>query len=170
VKAEEYYRKALTFGETSSIYFNLGVACDKLNKKDEMEADLKKAIALDSSNHLALNYLGYSYLLADKNIKEALSLIEKANKLDPDNGAYIDSLGWAYYKLGKYNAAKKLLERAVQIEDDPEVMEHLGFLYYSIHDYTKAILWWSKSLERTGKKEIRDMIDKVRGTIQSTVP
>ncbi|HPP67305.1 MAG TPA: tetratricopeptide repeat protein, partial [bacterium] len=96
--AELYYKKTLRFAETSMVWFSLGITYDKLNKKEETEDCMRKAIKMDETNHLALNYLGYFMLIENKNTDEALSLIQKAVRLDPDNGAYLDSLGWAYYK------------------------------------------------------------------------
>ncbi|HOL49557.1 MAG TPA: tetratricopeptide repeat protein, partial [bacterium] len=93
-EAEIYYKRALMIKETSEIWFNLGVVYDKMNKKNEMEQCIRKAIQIDPKNHLALNYLGYSLLLENKNIDEAFQLIQQAVRLDPDNGAYLDSLGW----------------------------------------------------------------------------
>ncbi|MGB9643016.1 MAG: tetratricopeptide repeat protein, partial [Candidatus Ratteibacteria bacterium] len=73
-EAEIYYKRALMIKETSETWFNLGLVYDKMNKKVEMEQCMRKAIQLDPNNHLALNYLGYSFLLENKNIDEAFQL------------------------------------------------------------------------------------------------
>ena len=72
-------------------------------------------------------------------------MIKKANELDPENGAYLDSLGWAYYKMKQYGDAEKYLLKSEETENDPEVMEHIGYLYYKLNDYMKAIYWWTRS-------------------------
>ncbi|HOC03437.1 MAG TPA: hypothetical protein PKK91_08165, partial [bacterium] len=113
-------------------------------------------------NHLALNYLGYSMLIEDKNIDEAFTLIQKAVTLEPENGAYLDSLGWAYYKKGKYKLAEKYLIKAEKKEFDPEIYEHLGYVYYSMNNPIKAIYWWARCLEFTPKQEISEMIEKAK--------
>jgi tetratricopeptide (TPR) repeat protein len=163
--AETYYRRALMIKETSSGWFNLGIIYDRMNKKNEMEQCMRKAIELDRKNHLALNYLGYSFLLEDKNIDEAFNLIQQAVNLDPENGAYLDSLGWAYYKKGNYKMAEKYLVMAEEKEKDPEIYEHLGYLYYKLNDPVKAIYWWARSLEIAPKDEVEKMIETAKNQI-----
>jgi len=87
-------------------------------------------LAREPDNPTALNFLGY--LLADhnRNLQEAVGLIRRALELDPDNGAFLDSLGWAYYRLGRLEDARQLLERAVRVSGgDPVIHEHLGDVY-----------------------------------------
>ena len=89
-----------------------------------------KCSATDPQNSMALNYLGY--MLADRGTKleEALGMIKKALELDPSNGAYLDSIGWAYFRLGKYEMAEESLVKASQrMGSDPTVQDHLGDLY-----------------------------------------
>ena len=160
--AETYFKKALKFGENSMLWFNLGITYDKLDRKKEMEECMRKSIELDKTNHLALNYLGYSMLIEDKNIDEAFTLIQKAVTLEPENGAYLDSLGWAYYKKGKYKLAEKYLIKAEKKEFDPEIYEHLGYVYYSMNNPIKAIYWWARCLEFMPKQEISEMIEKAK--------
>jgi len=161
-EAEIYYKRALMIKETSETWFNLGVVYDKMNKKDEMEKCIRKAIQMDPKNHLALNYLGYSLLLEDKNIDEAFELIQQAVHLNPDNGAYLDSLGWAYYKKNNYKLAENFLLKAQKKESDPEIFEHLGYLYYKMKNPVKAIYWWARAQELSQKPEISNMIDVAR--------
>ena len=88
-------------------------------------------IAGDPHNATALNYLGY--MLADRGLRldEAIGLIKKAVALDPQNGAYLDSLGWAYYKQGNYDLAEENLRRASEkIGNDATIQDHLGELYF----------------------------------------
>ncbi len=165
--AEVYFRRALKFGENSMLWFNLGITYDKLNRKADMEECMRKSIKIDGTNHLALNYLGYSLLLENKNIDEALALIQKAIKIEPENGAYLDSLGWAYYKKGKYKLAEKYLTAAERKELDPEIYEHLGYLYYRMNDPVRAIYWWIRCLELTPKQEISEMVKKAKQQISS---
>jgi tetratricopeptide (TPR) repeat protein len=96
-------------------------------------------------------------------------MIKKACKIEPDNGAYLDSLGWAYYKMGDYKNAKKYLEKAVKLEKDPEIYEHLGYLYFQLKDYEKSILYFSKVYEQTGKKEIQEMIEKAKIMLKNEI-
>ncbi|MCM8821272.1 MAG: tetratricopeptide repeat protein [Candidatus Omnitrophica bacterium] len=163
--AEIYYKRALMIKEEPSLWFNLGIIYDRMGNKKEMEKCMRRVIELDKNHHLALNYLGYSFLLEDKNIDEALKMIQKAVKLDPDNGAYLDSLGWAYYKKGNYKMAEKFLNMAKEKETDPEIFEHLGYLYYKKNDNIRAIYWWARAQEISPKKEISQMIEKAKLSI-----
>ncbi|MCM8764357.1 MAG: tetratricopeptide repeat protein [Candidatus Omnitrophica bacterium] len=161
-EAEIYYKRALMIKEEPTIWFNLGVIYDRMRNKNEMEKCMRRVIGLDKNHHLALNYLGYSFLLEDKNIDEALNMIQKAVKLDPSNGAYLDSLGWAYYKKGNYKMAEKFLNMAKEKETDPEIFEHLGHLYYKKNDDVRAIYWWIRAQEISPKEEISQMIERTK--------
>src|ERR671935_3330024 len=93
----------------------------------------KRVLSMEPQNSMALNYLGY--MLADRGVRleEALGYIKKAVQLDPQNGAYLDSLGWAYFKLGNYDLAEENLRKASQrIGNDATVQDHLGELYQKL--------------------------------------
>ena len=84
-------------------------------------------LADDPKNAMTLNYLGYMLADRDTRLEEALGYIRRAVALDPQNGAYLDSLGWAYYKLGNYDLAEENLRRASErINNDPTVHQHLA--------------------------------------------
>ena len=96
---------------------------------------------------MTLNYLGY--MLADRGTKleEALGMIKKALELDPSNGAYLDSIGWAYFRLGKYEMAEESLVKASQrMGSDPTVQDHLGDLYQKTGRLKLAITHWERAL------------------------
>jgi tetratricopeptide (TPR) repeat protein len=95
-----------------------------------------------------MNYLGY--MLADRNVRldEAYQLIQKAVDMSPDNGAYLDSLGWVYFRQGKLTEAEGLLLRAVDLTgQDPTVHEHLGEVYYKLGKTKEAIAQWTASVK-----------------------
>ena len=103
---------------------------------------METAIKLDPHHADALNYLGYSY--ADRGIKmdQALLLTKQAVALKPDNGYYVDSLGWAYFKSGMLTEALAELKRAAAlVGDDPVIYEHLGDIYAKMAtiEYDKAL-------------------------------
>jgi tetratricopeptide (TPR) repeat protein len=107
----------------------------------------KKVLASDPEHASALNYLGY--MLADQNMKldEALGYIKRAVDLDPANGAYLDSLGWVYFRLGKYDLAEENLVKASQkINTDPTVHDHLGDLYQKTGRLKLAATNWERAL------------------------
>ena len=109
-------------------------------------------LADDPKNAMALNYLGY--MLADRGtrVEEALGYIRRAVALDPQNGAYLDSLGWAYYKLGNYDLAEENLRRASErIGNDPTVQQHLGELYQKTGRLKLATTHFERALEEWNK-------------------
>jgi tetratricopeptide (TPR) repeat protein len=109
-------------------------------------------LANDPQNSMTLNYLGY--MLADRGVKleEALGLIKKAVELEPSNGAYLDSLGWAYYRLGKYDQAEEQLVKASQrIGTDPTVHDHLGDVYQKTGRLKLAVAHWERAVAEWNK-------------------
>jgi Flp pilus assembly protein TadD len=107
---------------------------------------------------MTLNYLGY--MLADKGVRlpEALKMIRKAVELEPTNGAYLDSLGWAYFKLGQYEMAEDNLRQAVDRDQtDPTVHEHLGDLYEKTGRIRQAAAQWALSLDQYAKSAPADV-------------
>ena len=101
---------------------------------------------------MALNYLGY--MLADRGTRldEALGYIRRAVALDPQNGAYLDSLGWVYYKMGNYELAEENLRRASErMGDDPTIHDHLGELYLKTGRLKLAATHWERSLDEWNK-------------------
>ena len=129
------------------IWFLRGSTYEREKKYADAERLFRKVLASDPQHAQALNYLGY--MLADQNTKleEALALIKKAVELDPANGAYMDSLGWAYYRLGKYDLAEENLVKASQkINTDPTVHSHLGDLYQKTGRLKQAATHWERAL------------------------
>ena len=129
--AEEYINKALELASRQEdrdyVIFVQGSIYERQKKYDLAEESFKKVLADDPKNAMALNYLGY--MLADRGtrVEEALGYIRRAVALDPQNGAYLDSLGWAYYKLGNYDLAEENLRRASErIGNDPTVHRASG--------------------------------------------
>ncbi len=126
----------------------LGALLDRKGKNAEAETELREAIRLDPRSAEALNYLGYSLADRGERLDEALALIQSALKLDPWNGAYLDSLGWAYMKLGRVEDARDPLERAArEFPRDPAVLEHLGDYYERSGDLGRAKIYWRRALE-----------------------
>jgi tetratricopeptide (TPR) repeat protein len=113
-------------------------------------------------------------LLADKGIRleEAKGLIEKALAVDPENGAYLDSIGWVYFKLLDYEKAREYLEKAVLNMDSSEeenyvIYDHLGDTYQKLGLRSKAIDAWKKALELKYMEEIRQKLENVERVIDN---
>jgi tetratricopeptide (TPR) repeat protein len=147
------------------VWFLRGSTFERDKHYPEAEAQFKKVLASDPDHASALNYLGY--MLADQNMKleEAVGYIKHAVDLDPSNGAYLDSLGWAYFRLGKYEQAEdNLLKASQKINTDPTVHDHLGDLYQKTGRLKLAATNWERALtewNRTIAAEV-DPADQAR--------
>ena len=106
---------------------------------------MKRAIEIDPGHHPSLNYLGYFYAEKGIRLKEAERLLRRALYFQPNQPAYLDSLGWIYYKQGRLKRAKKYLEKAAKKEKDWEIYKHLGDLYLKMGEEERANNYWEKS-------------------------
>src|SRR5208282_6054534 len=166
-KAERIFQDALKlFPDNVDLFFNMAVLFEKTGKFDDMVTALKRAIELDPKNAEALNYLGYSYADKGINLKEALSLVQKATELKPDSGYIVDSLGWVYFKMGRLEEALETLKKAVNlVKDDPVLNEHLGDVYEAMGKYADALNAWNASLRYDSKEE--GLKERVEAKIKS---
>jgi tetratricopeptide (TPR) repeat protein len=133
--------------DKKDVWFLRGSTFEREKHYAEAEEQFKKVLASDPQHAPALNYVGY--MLADQNMKleEALGYIKRAVDLDPANGAYLDSLGWAYFRLGKYELAEEnLLKASQKINTDPTVHDHLGDLYQKTGRLKLAATNWERAL------------------------
>jgi len=126
---------------------------------------LEKAIEFNPRSARSMNYLGYLYTERNINIDEAYRLIKTALDLEPDNGAYLDSLGWVYFRKGEFEEALKYLLLAEERLDesgapDSVVFEHIGDTYEKIGNIRKAVLYWEKSIGMEKNSEIESKIKK----------
>lgn len=129
------------------IKFQKATVYERQKNYDRAETLFKELLQENASNATVLNYLGY--MLADRGVRldEAVRYIKEALAIDPKNGAYLDSLGWAYFKLNDLkNAEKYLLEADEIVKNDPTIVDHLGDLYYKIGDLQKAEGYYMKSV------------------------
>jgi tetratricopeptide (TPR) repeat protein len=143
-KAEQLSTKA---DDKEYIWFLRGSTFERAKRYPEAEEQFKKVLASDPEHASALNYLGY--MLADQNMKleEAIGYIKRAVDIDPSNGAYLDSLGWAYFRLGKFEMAEdNLLKASQKINTDPTVHDHLGDLYLKTGRLKLAATNWERAL------------------------
>ncbi len=158
VASAEAYSKAieLSGGEAPSdwrFYYVRGIAYERAKMWPEAEADFLKALELNPDQPQVLNYLGYSWIDMDMHLERALEMIEKAVEAQPQDGYIIDSLGWAFYKLGRIDEAVETLERAVMLlPNDPEINDHLGDAYWKAGRKLEAQFQWNvaKSVDAVG--------------------
>ena len=145
---DEAEKLATTGDEKEAIYFMRGAMFEKMKVLDRSEAEFRKVLEINPKSASALNYLGY--MLADRNVRlnEALDLIKLAVEQEPNNGAYLDSLGWVYFRLGQMEQAETYLLRALQsTAKDPTVNDHLGDVYFKLGRLKDAISQWEVSLK-----------------------
>lgn len=129
------------------IYYTRGIAHERLGHMDVAESDMRKALELNPDRPEVLNYLGYAFVDANRNLDEALSMIERAVAARPDDGYIIDSLGWALYRMGRFDEALEPMERAAEIEAvDPIVNDHLGDVYWVVGRQREAAFQWRRAL------------------------
>ena len=148
-KAEQLSTKA---EDKEQVYFLRGDAYEHEKKYDQAEAEFKKILATDPQSASTLNYLGYMNADRDVRLEEALNYIKQAVSLEPTNGAYLDSLGWAYFKLGKYDLAEENLAKAtLRMGSDPTVQDHLGDLYQKTGRLKLAAAHWERAVEEWNK-------------------
>lgn len=153
---EERYGRSIVFLEQVTAaeeaplqaLFWLGAAYERTGRHAEAERRFRSFLAEQPDSAPALNYLGYMWAELGQNLDEAVELVERAISLDPDNGAYIDSLGWAYYQMGRYEEARTELERAAElVGDDPVVLEHLGDVYSALGASREAADAYRRALD-----------------------
>jgi tetratricopeptide (TPR) repeat protein len=148
-EAEPVWTEAVgRFPGVGGLGLDLAFCREQLGDLDGSESAVRDVLKHEPQNPSALNFLGY--LLADHNrkLEEAQALIERAVEADPDNGAFLDSLGWVYYRLGRFQEAREKLERAVQITGDAVVLEHLGDVYKDMKLFDLARDQYARALGR----------------------
>ena len=166
--ADNYNQAVAQIGATPnrthwSIFYQRGIAFERLKQWDKAEPDFLKALELNPDQPQVLNYLGYSWVDMNINLEKGLNMIKKAVDLRPDDGFIVDSLGWAYYRMGKFDEAVKQLEHAVELkESDATINDHLGDAYWRVGRKLEAGFQWKRSLlakpEPEDAKRIQDKL------------
>jgi len=161
--------------ENDRHYFTLGVFLSQAGKTRESEEAIRKAIELNPDNADALNYLGYAMTENGKDLNEALRLIQKAVKLDPSSGYFIDSLGWVFFKMGRLEEAHEQLAKAAElVPSDAVILEHLAIVQNAIGKKREALQtlfkakeFSSESTEEGVEERIVDLIEKLESEFDS---
>ncbi len=150
---ERGLKKVTDSSGIDQLMFGLGIAYEQNGNFDKSVKEFKNLIKRNPQYHQAMNYLGYSLADRGKNLDYARNLIERAVTMVPDNAAYLDSYGWVYYRLGEYDKALKHFLKAVELDRDPVIFDHLGDTYQAIGDTSTARVWWEKSIELDPENE-----------------
>ncbi|UCG93382.1 MAG: tetratricopeptide repeat protein [candidate division WOR-3 bacterium] len=128
--------------------------CERIDKKDEAFETFQRIVELDTANAVALNYVGYTYAERNENLDYALELVNKALTIEENNGYYIDSRGWVYYQMGRYEDALKDLKRAADLTPDAVILEHLGDVYMKLDNLDEARATYERALEQDPENEV----------------
>ena len=153
------------------MFYARAMAKEKLKRLDESEADIQTALKLSPEQPELLNYLGYSWVDRGRNIPQALTMLEKARALRPYDGYIVDSVGWAYYKLGRYDDAAKTLEAAVLlVPGDSTINDHLGDALWRAGRHIDARFQWNHALTFSDDETDKTAIERKLKTGLSEKP
>jgi tetratricopeptide (TPR) repeat protein len=146
------YTAALDLVDTSQsrywfVHYTRAICYHDIDDWPPAEADFRRALELNPGQPEVLNYLGYSLVEQRRNLDEALGMIEEAVAARPDSGYIVDSLGWVYYRLGRFEEAVDPMERAVSLlPTDPIINDHLGDVYWMVGRQREARFQWERAL------------------------
>ena len=178
--AVKQFQEGIQHNPTNAdLHFNLGTTYDKLDRFEDVVREMERTLSLEPEHADALNYLGYSYADRGVEVEKALKLTQRAVELKPNNGYYVDSLGWALFKVGRSTEALAAIDRALSlVSDDPVIFEHLGEIYLEREELEKAQKAWARSIEldTTNERLIKRFREQGFGdptpptTLQSELP
>ncbi len=151
-----------------NLFFARAVAFERAKQWPKAERDFRMALKLRPDQPAVLNYLAYSWVDRKENLKEALAMLRKAVRLRPRDGAIIDSLGWAYYRLGQFSRSVRILERAVTLSPrNWEINDHLGDAYWRTGRVTEARHQWRRAQSMQPDKSV---LIKIKEKLQRGLP
>ncbi|WP_454617309.1 tetratricopeptide repeat protein [Bradyrhizobium cenepequi] len=149
-------------------YYYRGICEERSKQWTKAEADMRKALEMQPEQPHVLNYLGYSWIDQGINLDEGMKMIKRAVEQRPDDGYIVDSLGWAYYRIGNYDEAVKQLERAIDLKpEDPTINDHLGDAYWRVGRTLEAKFQWAHA--RDLKPEAEEL-PKIEAKIENGLP
>ncbi len=173
-EAADAYTQALdiTGGDSRAdwrFYYVRGIAYERNKEWPKAESDFQRALELNPNQPQVLNYLGYSWVDQGMHLDDALGMIETAVAAAPNDGYIIDSLGWAFYRLGRFDEAVQVLEQAVQLlPNDPEINDHLGDAYWRVGRKMEARFQWNVAAYVDEEGEVRERVaPKLQGGLDA---
>jgi tetratricopeptide (TPR) repeat protein len=175
--AAQTYTRALALskspgrGDWTTYYFR-GVSHERSKQWPLAEADFQKALELFPDQPLVLNYLGYSWVDQGVNLDEAFKMLRRAVSLRPDDGYIVDSLGWAYYRLGRFEDALRELERAIELKpSDPVINDHLGDAYWKVGRTLEARFQWNHARDlNPDPEDLPKILRKIEFGLEEETP
>jgi tetratricopeptide (TPR) repeat protein len=162
---------ARTFPKDSNTLYQLADMYKDADRLPDAEKSLRQLLTVEPTNANAMNYLGYLLALRGERLDEAIDLVSKALSREPNNGAFLDSLGWAYFRKGDLGEAEKYLgQAATQLPRNSEVQDHLGDVLARRGRLPDAVAAWQRALDGDGsdidRAEIQKKINDARGKIR----
>ncbi len=149
-------------------YYYRGICEERSKQWSKAETDMRKALELQPEQPHVLNYLGYSWIDQGINLDEGMKMIKRAVDQRPDDGYIVDSLGWAYYRIGNYEDAVKNLERAIDLKpEDPTINDHLGDAYWRIGRTLEAKFQWAHARDLKPEPE---ELPKIEAKMENGLP
>ncbi len=143
-----------------SLLYARGMALERSKQWGRAEVDFLGALDFEPEQPYVLNYLGYSWVDQGLHLERATKMIERAVELRPNDGYIVDSLGWAFYRLGDYEKAVRHLERAIELRpEDPVINDHLGDAYWKVGRRQEARFQWERALGLDPEPETVDEIE-----------
>jgi tetratricopeptide (TPR) repeat protein len=151
-------------------YYFRGICYERSKQWSNAEADMKKALELYPEQPHVLNYLGYSWIDQGVHLDDGMSMIKRSVEQRPDDGYIVDSLGWAYFRLGNYDEAVKNLERAVELKPvDPTINDHLGDVYWKVDRMLEAKFQWSHARDlKPDADELKTIEEKLKNGLPTS--
>ena len=156
------------FPTDDTIAFELGTVFDKQKKFADAESAFRQVLARDPENATALNYLGYMLAERGERLDESVTYLKKALQIEPENGSFLDSLGWAYFRSDKLDLAEDNLRRAAdQLRTNSVIQDHYGDVLFKLGRYDEAIAAFTRALNGDGDSIDKSGIDrKIRAAKQ----
>ncbi|RAU23206.1 hypothetical protein CU669_03340 [Paramagnetospirillum kuznetsovii] len=147
------------------LFYARGIALERSHQWPKAEKDFLEALRLKPDQPDVLNYLGYTWVDQGINLEKGRKLIERAVELRPNDGAIVDSLGWALYRMGEFQASVRYLERAAELKaEDPTINEHLGDALWQVGRYDEARFQWKRAMSLDPEPE---QIDPLKAKIST---
>ena len=145
----------------ADLLYRRGGSFERIGKYEKSDKDLLDALKIIPNNSYVLNYLAYSWLERNQNINKAILMLEKAYKENQNDPYIIDSVGWGYFLVGKYNDAEKYMRRALELmPNDPIVNDHYGDILWKLNRKIQAQYFWNSVLKMDDAE--KEMIEKIK--------
>ena len=173
---EAYDRAAARIPKLEERHWNLmyvrGIANERAKNWPRAEADFKKALELKPNEPYVLNYLAYTWVDRGENLDEAMRMLNEAVRQKPEDGAIVDSVGWAYYRLGQFEKSLDFLEKAVELTpEDSAINDHLGDVYWRVGRRAEARFQWLRALSLSPEPEdVPKLKEKLENGLPAAAP